>query len=290
MIISQAFAAYSQDVIAFKGQSPKTEESHNVCRKKLLAYFGDIEINDLSFEMVRNWKLTLDKRVSTSTCREYIIRLRVVLLYLRMRGEPVLNPERIPVPKRPDRVPDFITKDDVQKLINCMLKPARGYPLIARYRNAAVISILYASGIRVSECVHLNRNDIREDGTFTVVGKGKKARLCFIDPRTKELIKKYLSLRIDGSPAMFISPQNGLRMRDKGIQLVFRFAREKGNFTVPIHPHTLRHSFATNLLRNNANIRYVQTLLGHSSLETTQMYTHVVNEDLKKVYKKFHSF
>jgi len=289
MTISQAFAAYATDVIAFRGQSSKTEETHNVCRKGLLRYFGDINMSDLTFPMVRDWKLDMDKRVSASTCREYIIRLRVVLEYLKLQGVPVLDVALIPVPKRPDRVPDFITKDDVSTLINTVLKPRRGYPAINRYRNAAIISLLYASGIRVTECVSLNCADIRDDGTFTVVGKGKKARLCFTDPRTRELIGEYLALRSDSCAALFISNAGSQRLTTKMVQSIFRLAREKAGFTAPIHPHTLRHSFATNLLRNNANMRYVQTLLGHSSLATTEMYTHVVNEDLHRVYQQFHT-
>lgn len=290
MKISEAFQAYASDVIAFKGQSPKTEESHNVCRKALIKYYGDIDISELSFAMVRDWKLSLDKRVSKSTCREYIIRLRVVLVYLSKRGISVVDPDLIPVPKRPDRVPDFISKEDVARLIESALAPKRGYPPINRYRNAAVMSLLYASGIRITECVRLNVNDIREDGTFTVVGKGNKARLCFSDERTLELIKKYLSLRTDSNHALFISNSNGLRVTSKLVQGIFRLARIKAGFDKAIHPHTLRHSFATNLLKNNANIRYVQELLGHASLETTQIYTHVVNEDLREIYHKHHTF
>lgn len=288
MSITEAFAVYTTNVIAFKGQSPKTEETHNVCRKALIKYYGDIEIEFLTFEMVRDWKLSLDKRVSSSTCREYIIRLRVVLAYLQTRSDKVLDYNLIPVPKRPDKVPDFISRDDVSRLIEAVLKPKRGYPLCNMYRNAAIISLLYASGIRVTECASMDRSSIRDDNTFTVVGKGKKARLCFIDERTRELLSRYLSLRTDSNPALFISNEKGLRLTTKVIQTIFRLAGKKAGFTKPIHPHILRHSFATDLLRNNANMRYVQTMLGHSSLQTTQMYSHVVDVDLRRVYDECH--
>ncbi len=289
MTISEAFKAYAQDVIAFRGQSPKTEETHNVCKKALLKFYGDIDIEYLSFNMVRDWKLDMDKRLSISTCREYIIRLRVVLFYLKLRGENVLDPQRIPVPKRPDKVPDFIYEEDVCLLIEAVLKPRRGYPIINMYKNAAIIALLYASGVRVSELVALNRSDIRKDGTFTVVGKGKKARLCFTDERCLELLNKYLDLRCDTNPALFVHKDTGRRLTSKVVQLIFRNASSKTKLKMAVSPHTLRHSFATNLLRNNANIRYVQALLGHSSLETTQMYTHVVDRDLHEVYKKHHT-
>ena len=289
MSISEAFAAYASDVIVFKGQSPKTEETHNVCRKALIRFYGDIDIEFLSFQMVRDWKVDLDKRVSASTCREYIIRLRVVLQYLKLIGKPALDPERIPVPKRPDKIPDFISPEEVTRLLNEVVKPKRGYPAVNRYRNAAIVSLLYASGIRVTECVSLNISDLQSDNTFSVIGKGKKARLCFFDDRTREIINKYLQLRSDTSTALFVSNATGKRLTTKVLQGVFRLAGQKAGFSKPIHPHVLRHSFATNLLRNNANMRYVQVLLGHSSLATTEMYTHVVNEDLKRIYQKTHT-
>jgi site-specific recombinase XerD len=289
MSISEAFGAYATDVIAFKGQSIKTEESHYVCMKALIKHFGDIDISELSFVMVRDWKLSMDKRVSVATTREYIIRLRVVLDYLNKRGIKALNPDIIPVPKRPDKVPEFITKEEVAQLIRLTMRKKRGYPLANRYRNAAIVSLIYASGIRVSELISLNRSDIRDDGTFTVIGKGRKARLCFADERSLELLDQYLKLRNDTNPALFVSNDNGQRIKASNIQQMFRLLSAQGNFKIAIHPHVLRHSFATNLLRNNTNIRYVQVMLGHSSLETTQMYTHVVNEDLKAIYMKHHT-
>lgn len=290
MLISEAFDQYKLDVIEFRSQSHKTEESHNVTLKALLKHFGDIDICDLTFKMVRDWKLSMDKRqLAPATSRYYIIRLRVVLTHLRLMGIDCLNPELVVVPKRGDRVPDFLAKEDVAKLIEAVLAPHRGYPPANRFRNAAIISLLYASGIRVTECANLNRSDIRDDGSFTLIGKGRKARLCFTDERTRGLIKQYLALRTDSNPALFICNNNGLRIRDKGIQEIFRLARTKAGFTAPIHPHTMRHSFATNLLRNRANIRVVQTLLGHSSLETTQIYTHVVDMDLREAYLTAHT-
>lgn len=290
MIISEAFHAYAIDVIAFRGQSPKTEETHNVCKKALLTFFGDLDMSDLTFPLIRDWKLALDKRVSASTCREYVIRLRVVLAYLKIRGENVIDVDRIPAPKRPDKIPDFITKNEVTILIEAALRPKRGYPPVNRYRNAALISLFYASGIRVTECVSMNISDLQVDDTFTVIGKGKKARLCFIDERTRELINQYLGLRSDTNPALFVSNSSGTRITTKVVQGIFRLVSKKAGSVKSIHPHTLRHSFATDLLRNNTNMRYVQVLLGHSSLATTEMYTHVVNQDLKNIYQAHHSY
>jgi integrase/recombinase XerD len=288
MLISEAFSAYAQDVIIFRNQSPKTEENHYVVMKVLVRHFGDIDIDTLTFPMIRDFKVVLDKSRSTTTVRNYIIRLRVVLGYLRMNGHNCLMPDHLPVPKRSETIPDFISKEDVTKLIRAVSKPAAGYEKANRLKNAAMISLLYASGIRVSELCSINRADIKEDGTFTVLGKGSKPRLCFLDERTQWLIDEYLEERSDSNPALFIARQTGNRVNPGGVQMVFRLARDKAGFKTPIHPHTLRHSFATDLLKNNANIRYVQELLGHRSLETTQVYTHVTNVDLQKVYREHH--
>jgi site-specific recombinase XerD len=153
----------------------------------------------------------------------------------------------------------------------------------------AIISMLYATGIRVSELCNLDRTDIKEQNSFTVVGKGGKARLCFFDDRTRCYLNAYLQLRSDDKEALFISTHNDLRITPGNIQEIFRRTWKRAGLSSPVHPHTLRHSFATNLLRNNANIRYVKDMLGHASLDTTMMYTHVVDEDLRRVYMAHHS-
>jgi integrase/recombinase XerD len=285
MTLHDAFELYRTDYIVFKNQSPRTEEAHNYVRNSLITFLGDIEIEDLEFKHIRDWKTSLEKTRSPDTVRTYIIRVRVVLAWLRASQHQVLSPDVIPVPKRVDKVPQFITKEEVCKLIDAA-EVYRGCK-INTLRNKAVISLLYCSGLRVSELCALNRGDIRGN-TFTVVGKGGKARLCFVDERTSKFITEYLSMRKDGNQALFICSQNGLRITKGNIQFIFRTISKRSGIE-GVHPHTMRHSFATNLLRNNCNLRYVQELLGHASLQTTQQYTHIVNYDLEQVYQKFHS-
>lgn len=276
VLISEAFEAY-REVILYKNQSAKTEENHLVCQRALVKYFGDIPIESITLPMVRAWKFDLDKSKCPETVRNYIIKLRVVLVHFFKDGYAVVNPETVDVPKRTDRVPHFITPSQVTTLIDASF----------RVRSKAIISLLYSSGIRISELIRMNREDIR-DRSFTVVGKGGKARLCFIDERTEKYIEQYLATRSDNHEALFISTQTLRRMSATNIQLIVRKAAcnaKLGHIT----PHVLRHSFATNLLRSNCNLRYVQELLGHSSLETTQMYTHVINEDLHRIYRQHHT-
>lgn len=288
--ISEAFELYRVEFIVFRNQSARTEEMSIVAKKSLVNFAGDIPISELSFEVVRKWKDHLSKSMAQNTVRGYIIKLRVVLTHLRARGfEGVLDPAVIGVPKRGDIVVTFITPEEVQQLIDCVFQPRPGYSAVKRYRNRAIVSLLYASGIRVGELINLDRLSIQFDGTFTVMGKGGKARLCFADQRSLEHIKEYLAMRKDSSPALFVSDIDKERLSKSTIQLIFRNARLKGGFEKPVHPHTLRHSFATNLLKNNTNLMYVRDFLGHASIQTTQMYTHVVNEDLRQVYREKHS-
>jgi site-specific recombinase XerD len=288
MRISEAFDLYLRDSIRFRNQSRKTEEHHNDTRKSLIKFVNDLDMVELTFDVVREWKYGMERRnLATATIRGYLIKLRCVLLYLE-RTHDYLKAEQVPLPKKIESVPEFITKADVAMLITTVSKPNPGYSMLNRYRNAAIISLLYASGIRVSELCAINRGDIHEN-SFTVIGKGKKPRLCFTDERSIALLNKYSARRGDNHQAMFISAQNGRRINPGGVQEVFRGARVKAGFNKPIHPHTLRHTFATEMLKANTNLRYLQVMLGHESIATTQVYSHVVDLDLQKIYLEHHS-
>lgn len=275
MRISEAFNAYRSDVIVFQNQSYKTEENHNVCLRALLVFFGDVEIESLTFPMIRSWKEELDKCRSSETVRNYIIKLRVVLGYCARNNVPCLRPEQIALPKRVDKVPIYLTKEQVAQLIAST----------KRIKNKCIISFLYASGLRVSELCSLDRGQIHED-SFTVVGKGGHARLCFLDTRTLELLEAYLRTRDDNNQALFLSDK-GTRITAGTIQETFKSVRKTSG--IDCHPHSLRHSFATNLLTTNTNLYHVKTMLGHKRLDTTAQYLHVVNHDLKKIYQKHHT-
>lgn len=277
MRISEAFEKYRQDYIVFTNQSSRTEESHITCMKAMIVFFDDVQIESLNFQMIRKWKEELGKHCAQNTVRGYIIRLRVVLVHLYKLGIPVLNPDLIPVPKRQQTVPTYLSRQEVRLLIQHAV----------RLRSKAIISLLYASGIRLSELISLNRGQIH-DGCFTVVGKGGKPRLCFVDKRTMKLIDKYLATRDDHHAALFLSTKSECRMTATNIQFIMKCAAKRAGITKKVTPHTLRHSFATDLLLNNTNLRYVQEMLGHNSIQTTQMYTHVVNRDLQQVYAQKH--
>lgn len=278
MTLSEAFALYRLDCIVYRNQSPRTEEHYDLCMRSLVEFVGDIDVTLLSFPQIRDWKFKLDKTLSASSVRNYLGCLRMVIRYMYRKGTKVLDPDLILLPKRDDKIPDFVTPEQVQLLIDCCI----------RVRSRAIISLLYASGIRLSELISLNRSDMKGN-TFTVIGKGDKARLCFYDERTREYLETYLKARKDNHPALFVSTQQEIRMTPTNIQFILKAARHKSGITEVVTPHVLRHSYATNLLRNNCNLRYVQTLLGHANISTTMRYTHVVDEDLRGIYANFHS-
>lgn len=286
--ISEAFEKFRLEYIVYRNQSSKTEEMSRLACKSLMDYIGDIHIEELTFDVVRRWKENLEKTRSPNTVRGYIIKLRVVLKHLSQQGYTnVINHEAIGVPKRRQIVVEFLTPEEVTKYLDAAIRPKAAYCKINRLRNAAIIALLYASGIRVTELCNLDRTFLRDGmDSFTVRGKGGKTRLCFVDERAKFYINEYLATRKDSNPALFV---NGTRRRiTKGnVEMMFRYNNCRAK--TDVHPHMLRHSFATNLLRNNTNLLYVSKFLGHSSVQTTEMYTHVVDMDLRRIYRKKHT-
>ena len=278
MLISEAFDAYRDNYIRLRNQSSRTEEIHEACKRLFLLSVPDKPVDQLTLEDVRRWHDSIAKGRRANSVRVYVIRLRAVIGYLNLIDIPCLKSQLIPVPKREATVPVYLTEAEVDAMIAC------AYNL----RNAFVISLLYSSGIRLSELIALNRGQI-VDRRFTVIGKGRKPRLCFIDERTEHLMDQYLKSRHDHSEALVVSFEHKSRMTATNIQLLVRNSASRAGITKKVTPHTLRHSFATNFLKNNGNMRYLSAMLGHASLDTTMMYAHVVDHDLQRQYEKYHT-
>lgn len=278
MKVTEAFDMYKNDFIRAKNQSFRTEETHNYVRKSLAIFTENANIRKLTLDTISGWREELLKSRCQDTVRSYVIRLRRVLDYCRQLGYKCLDPKLIQIPKREEKIPSFLTPEEVAKIIDSA----------SNIRAKLIISLLYSSGLRVSEMCNLNRDQIRGD-QFTVVGKGRKVRPCFIDQRTEEIMKKYLSTREDRCSAL-ITTINGGRMRRSNVELIVRNAVRKSGINKKVTPHTFRHSYATDLLKNGMNIRSLADCLGHSSLDTTKRYTHIVNNELFAEYKKRHTF
>lgn len=278
MLISEAFNMYKNDCMRMRRQSPRTEETHDYVSKNLSAFFKNKTIESLTIEDIRRWVECINKTRSSNTVRGYIIKLRRVLAYCQSRGIAVVDVDLVPVPQRADANPTFLTEEEVSRMISSA----------PNLRAKFVISLLYSSGIRLAEFTSLNRDQIYQR-KFTVTGKGGKVRLCFIDSRTEKLMEQYLEARKDRSNALVVSFQSQERMTRTNVELLVKNAARRAGIVKHVTPHTLRHSYATNFLRNNGNMRYLSAMMGHRSLDTTMMYAHVVDNDLEEQYKKYHS-
>lgn len=286
MKISEAFDLYKTNYMFVKGLSKRVLENQDYVKARVIKVLGDIDIESLTMSDVAYWAqhistyerggVVMDRK--NNTIRNDLIRLKMVLKYARLLGCKVMEPDLIPIPKREDVERIFLTAQEVEAMISCAFN----------LRNAFVVSLLYSSGIRLSELISLNRSSI-QNRKFQVVGKGKKARLCFIDQRTEELMYDYLNTRNDDCEALIVSYKYKQRMTPTNVQLLIKNTAERAGITKKVTPHVLRHSFATNFLQNNGNIRYLSSMLGHASVSTTTVYTHVVDNDLETQYRLFHT-
>lgn len=255
----------------------------------------DKSITDLSLDDVRKYRVKLaETEISRVTQNYYVIALRSFLRYLIKKDIKTLAPEKIDLPKTESRSLKFLEKDQLERLL--------ASPEISDepgLRDKAIMELLFSTGLRVSELSKLNREQINfETREIGVIGKGGRARVVFLSERSSEWLQRYLVRRSDDFKPLFIrysgkeiSEDNGEKMRltPRSIErLVEKYVR-KAKLPVKISPHGLRHSFATDLLQNGADIRSVQEMLGHKNIATTQIYTHVTNLQLKKEHEKYHA-
>ncbi len=284
-------------------RSPKTLENYARSLTQFLEASGCEHPQDITAEKVRAFRVHLNRKevagmpLKKSTQSYHVVVLRTFLKFLAKRDIESLAAEKIEIGKTPDRQVDFLEYDEVLSL----LQAATGTSLRA-LRDRAILELFFSSGLRVSELTSLNRDSINlAKEEFSIRGKGSKLRVVFLAPEAKETLAHYLEKRTDVDEALFIRyPKKGLvntatakkeslRLTPRTIQRMVKYYAKKAGITKDVHPHTLRHSFATDLLMNGADIRSVQSMLGHSSITTTQIYTHVTNERLKEIHKEFHS-
>lgn len=301
MYLSDLILDYVEHLEVERGRSSKTAENYRHYLERLVEYGGDIDVAKITSESIRKYRLWLNRYIndngenlSTITQAYHLIALRGFLAYCAKRDIATLSPEKIELPKTVRKQVTFLSNDEIQR----MLDATTGESPTA-LRDHAIIELLFSSGLRVSELANLNRDHINTTRReFTVRGKGQKDRAIFISPRAAEAITTYLDSRGDSLPALFLNHSRNnttstsgdyRRLTTRSIQrLISKYARLAG-ITKKVTPHTMRHSYATDLLMNGADIRSVQTLLGHSDISTTQVYTHVTDQHLRDVYEKHHS-
>jgi site-specific recombinase XerD len=219
----------------------------------------------------------------------YLIALRAFLKFLRKRNIESLNPERIELAKVGQRDLDLLTAQELERLITSPKSNT-----LQGLRDKAIMELFFSTGLRVSELCSLDRDlDLSRD-EFSIRGKGEKVRVVFLSPPAKAAIKAYLDKRADIDDALFVqmgkNAKNSkeLRLTPRSVERIIKSYAIKAGITRKVTPHVIRHSFATDLLENGADLRSVQALLGHSNITTTQVYTHVTDKHLREVHKKFH--
>ena len=267
----------------------------------LSVFFSQLQIkqvSDITEERIREFRMWLNRQPGTTgsmkrrTQNYYLIAIRAFLKFLRKREVECVSPERIELAKLPERSLDLISPTELERL----LESAKGTEERA-LRDRAILELLFSTGLRVSELCSLDSDiDLSRD-ELSVRGKGDKVRVVFLSPAAKDSIRAYLAKRKDMEEALFVNASaigkenkaKPSRLTPRAIQMMIKTYAAKAGITKKVTPHVLRHSFATDLLSNGADIRSVQALLGHASINTTQIYTHVTDAHLREVHKKFHS-
>ncbi|MES2931489.1 MAG: site-specific tyrosine recombinase/integron integrase [Patescibacteria group bacterium] len=282
-----------------RGRAVKTIENYDHYLSRFFEYAQITDTGAITEEKVREFRLWLNRQPGTNkdsmkrrTQNYYLIALRAYLKFLRKRDISSLSPEKIELAKVPERHLDLISPLELDRL----LKATDGEDEKA-LRDKAILEMLFSTGLRVSELCSLDSDlDLSRDD-FPIRGKGDKVRVVFLSDAAKAATRAYLKARTDMEPALFVSAARKTetkkriptRLTPRSIELLIKTYATKAGITKKVTPHVMRHSFATDLLSNGADIRSVQALLGHASINTTQIYTHVTDSHLREVHKKFHS-
>lgn len=310
MDISELVADFLESLEIEKGRSTKTIENYGLYLSRFIDLITEdfegqemIKHSDITPEVLRRFRLKLNRfsdnqnkeRLSALTQSYHLIALRGFFKYLAKRGIKSLDPSLIDLPRAAKKQVTFLHFDEIERLLaEIPLDTESGL------RDRAIIELLFSGGLRVSELCSLNRDSINlERREFMVRGKGKKDRPIFIDKSTAECIEDYLNMRTDTLPALFLNNSANQqipstsgdfrRLTPRSIERIVQKYTRLAGITKHVTPHTMRHSFATDLLMNGADIRSVQSLLGHANISTTQIYTHITDPHLKEVHEKFHS-
>jgi len=288
-----------------KGRSQKTAENYHLYLKRFINFALSRNIKEpsnIDLELVHKYRLYLNRLedknaqgLSKKTQNFHIVALRSFLKYLAKNDIKTLVAEKVELPKIDDREIEVLTKDELDRLLDSTSSDD-----LTDLRDRAIIETLFSTGLRVSELAVLTKEKVNlKSGEFSIKGKGGKTRLVFLSLKATEAINKYLKRREkkrkDNSPALFIrldrrskTKQADLALSVRSIQRIIEKRAKQAGIVKKVTPHSLRHSFATDLLLNGADIRSVQAMLGHSSIQTTQVYTHISNKQLKEVHKSFH--
>lgn len=289
-----------------RGRSLNTVRNYDQYLSRFLDYTKVKDPKDITDNMVRDFRIWLnrqeakkEKGMAKATLKKrtqnyYLIALRAFLKYLARQGITSLSPDRIELARVPERSLDLITIEELERLLK-----APNTSELRGLRDRAILELLFSTGLRVSELCALPRDINLKLDEMSVRGKGEKVRVVFISDNARKAVKSYLDKRDDMDDALFVQilgngnekmaqKKDSLRLTSRSVERIIKQYAINSGISKKVTPHVIRHSFATDLLRNGADLRSVQMLLGHANINTTQIYTHVTDTELKNIHKKFH--
>lgn len=286
-----------------RGHSPLTIRNYEAYLNKFAEFAeekGVKSARQIDLNLIKKWRLALHRReLSNKTLNYYMIAIRSFLKYLSKMDIKSLAPEKIELAETPEREISFLEPEELHRLLESYSEKNA-----LELRNRTILEVFFSTGIRVSELTSLNRDQVNlERGEFSVLGKGGKRRVVFLSENATEWLQKYLKTRHDRDQALFVKSVKdvgketgskkledaGGRLTSRQLQRIVQGAGKRAGIVKQVTPHTIRHSHATDLLRAGADLRSVQNLLGHASVTTTQIYTHVTDKHLREVHKRFHN-
>ena len=282
-----------------KGRSLLTVRNYDFYLRRFLTWAKIDYPEEITSEIIRKYHLALAREnntrggnLSMATQNYHLIAVRMFLKYLISRDIKTLDPSKVDLAKTPERQISYLEGSDLENFLTAPIQTEEKD--LIKLRDKAILELFFSTGLRVSELCNLKKEDINlEKDEFSVKGKGNKWRVVFLSNQAKYWLKKYLEIRTDLNPYLFVRQDRARVEEDKPItprsveRMVKKYAKLAG-ITKKIVPHSLRHSFGTDLLLNGADLRAVQELLGHKSITTTQIYTHVTDQHLREVYQAFH--
>jgi site-specific recombinase XerD len=301
MLFSKAKVDFLEYLEIEQNRSQKTIRNYDHYLTRLSDFAGDIKVSEIDPELIRKWRLWLNRlgtnvsdELQKNTQNYHLIALRSFLKFCARRDIPALTADKIELARVVRKQVTFLNPEELERLF---AEP--DVSTLPGLRDRAILELLFSSGLRVSELVGLDREHINvKRREFMVRGKGQKDRPIFISEDAAGWVQQYFNKRTDNSRVAFArysgrktvdTSGNFHRLTARSVQrMVAKYALLAG-ITKHVSPHTLRHSFATDLLMNGADLRSVQAMLGHSNISTTQIYTHVTDPHLKDVHQRFHN-